>query len=51
MIEFTTDSGTRVKVWVKSPGEIEAHTRAQINEMGRLRFIHDHIAIMPDVHR
>jgi tRNA-splicing ligase RtcB (3'-phosphate/5'-hydroxy nucleic acid ligase) len=50
MIEFTTDSGTRVKVWVNSPAEIESHTRAQINEMGRLRFIHDHIAIMPDVH-
>ncbi len=50
MIEFRTDSGARVKVWVNTPGEIEAHTRAQINEMARLPFIHSHIAIMPDVH-
>lgn len=50
MIEFTTDSHTRVKVWVNSPTEIEANTRAQINEMGRLGFVHGHIAIMPDVH-
>ena len=50
MIEFKTDSGARVKVWAPSPAAVEANTRAQINEMGRLRFVHHHIAIMPDVH-
>ncbi|MEO2004636.1 MAG: RtcB family protein, partial [Candidatus Poribacteria bacterium] len=50
MIEFTTDSRTRVKVWVNTVAELEANTRAQINEMGRLKSVHGHIAVMPDVH-
>ncbi|MDA1190146.1 MAG: RtcB family protein [Candidatus Poribacteria bacterium] len=50
MVEFTTETGTRVKVWVDSEGEIEPQSRAQLNEMGKLPFIHEHIAVMSDVH-
>ena len=50
MVEFTSDSGTPIKLWVAHLGEVESQSLAQLNEMGKLPFVHPHIAVMPDVH-
>ncbi len=50
MVEFRTSGGTLIKVWVDKLEEIETLSQQQLHQMGGLPFIHQHIAVMPDVH-
>ncbi|GIX07930.1 MAG: RNA-splicing ligase RtcB [Candidatus Poribacteria bacterium] len=50
MIQYKTSSGTPVKIWVDSLKEVDEGSLAQLDQMGKLPFIHSHIAVMPDVH-
>ena len=50
MVEFHSNGGALVKVWVDDLGDVEESSLHQLHEMGRLPFIHRHIAVMPDVH-
>lgn len=50
MLEYRTKNGVLIKLWVHSLDEVESQAMEQLNEMARLPFLFDHIAVMPDVH-
>lgn len=43
------EGGAPIKTWTKGV-QVEAHARAQLENVSRLPFIHKHVAAMPDVH-
>ncbi|MBC7473394.1 MAG: RtcB family protein, partial [Candidatus Sericytochromatia bacterium] len=48
-MELIQNGGKQIKVWTDIAG-IEPEALQQLYRMSRLPFIHDHIAVMPDVH-
>ena len=48
-MEVFETAGRPVKAWVRGV-EFDAGARRQVENMALLPFIHDHIAVMPDVH-
>ncbi|MBM3216030.1 RtcB family protein [Candidatus Poribacteria bacterium] len=50
MTEYRTKGETLVKIWVPDIAQVEAQSLRQLDSMGNLPFIFDHIAVMPDVH-
>ena len=47
--EYIETGGAPIKAWTRGV-PIEESARKQIENVARLPFIHDHVAIMPDVH-
>ncbi len=50
MQEFRPWSGGLIKAWTDAVPPIEAEAMKQLENIAMMPFVHDHIAVMPDVH-